>query len=439
MIKETRKREPSLISMRHSFFSNEKSIVEVSVKIGIITIGLILEVVMKTIIAVSMIILVTSISLAKAEEVKIGVLLSFTGPIEGLVPAIAEGAELAMKEVNISGGFLGGSTVTPIRADATCVDAGAATTAAERLVTANRVNAIMGSDCSGVTTAALQSVAIPNGIVMISPASTSPALSTIEDDGLFFRTAPSDARQGQVMAEIISERGFSSVALTYVNNDYGKGLADAFIGAFEGMGGEVTISASHDEQKGDYSAEVGTLASAGGELLVVAGYYLDGRNIVRGSLDSGSFDTFVFPDGMYSSDLLEGFDDELNGSFGQAPGAPGDFKDAFITIAGEADIDGNGPFVGEGYDAAALIMLAMQAAGSSDSNVFKDRVFDVANAPGEPIYPGELGKAIAILTSGGEIDYVGASGVELIEPGEAAGVYQELEIVNGAWEVVGFK
>ncbi len=378
-------------------------------------------------------------SFAQADEVKIGVLLSFTGPIEGLVPPIAKGAELAISEVSDSGAFLDGSSVVPVRADATCVDPAAATAAAERLVTSDQVDAIMGSDCSGVTTAALQNVAIPNGVVMISPASTSPALSQIDDDGLFFRTAPSDARQGQVMADIISDRGYGSVAVTYVNNDYGKGLSDAFARAFESLGGTITINASHDEQKGDYSAEVGTLAAAGGEILVVAGYYLDGKKIVRGSLDAGSFDTFVLPDGMYSPDFLEGFGSELDGSFGQSPGAPGDFKDAFVELASMADLDGTGPFVGEGYDAAALILLAMQAAGSADGNEFKGKVMEVANGPGEPIYPGELAKALEILAAGDDVDYVGASGVELIEPGEASGVYQELEIVGDQWEVIDFR
>ena len=63
---------------------------------------------------------------------------------------------------------------------------------------------------------------------MISPSATSPGLSTAEDDGLFFRTAPSDARQGQVMSDILKDRGISSVAVSYTNNDYGKGLADSF-------------------------------------------------------------------------------------------------------------------------------------------------------------------------------------------------------------------
>ena len=91
------------------------------------------------------------------------------------------------------------------------------------------------------------------------------------------------------------------------------------------------------------------------------------------------------------------------------------------------------------YDAAALILLAMQAAGSSESGKLKNKVMDVANAPGEKIYPGELAKALEILADGGEIDYVGASSVELIGPGESAGNYREFEVKNGAWETVSFR
>ena len=377
---------------------------------------------------------------SKAEEVKIGILLSFTGPIEELEAPMAAGAEFAVAEVSDSGLFLGGSTVTPVRGDATCIDAGAATAAAERLVTVDKVSAIMGSDCSGTTGAVLQNVALPNGIVMISPASTSPGFTTVEDDGLFFRTAPSDARQGELMAEIITERGFGSAAVTFINNDYGKGLADSFAAAFEGMGGEITINAPHEVGKADYSAEVAALAAAGGDLMVVAGYIGEGgKSIVRGSIDAGSFDTFVFPDGMYGDGLLDDFGNELDGSFGQAPGTDSPGLATFTELVSSAGINGEGPFIGESYDAAALILLAMQAAGSSESSMLKEKVMDVANAPGEKIYPGELAKALEILANGGEIDYVGASSVELIGPGESAGNYREFEVQNGAWATVAFR
>ena len=376
---------------------------------------------------------------ALAQEVKLGVLLGFTGPLESLAPDIASGAELAASEVSDSGELLDGSTVTAVRGDSTCIDAGAATASAERLITADNVNAIVGAMCSGATTAALQNAALPNGVVMISPSATSPALSTLEDNGLFFRTAPSDARQGEVIADMLDERGITNVALTYTNNDYGKGLSDAIQSSIEANGGTVTINAAHEDGKGDYSAEVGALAAAGGDLLIVAGY-LDqgGRGIIQAALDTGAFDTFLLPDGMVGESLVENIGDPLNGSFGVLPGSDSDGAEVFATMAEESGFKA-GVYAAEAYDAAALILLGMQAAGSSDAAEFKGSIMDVANAPGEEIMPGELAKALTILKDGGDVDYVGASAVELIGEGESAGNFREIEIKDGAIETLGYR
>lgn len=375
------------------------------------------------------------------KEVKIGVILGFTGPIESLTPSMADGAELAMKEVTDSGLLLDAANVISVRADSTCVDAGAATAAAERLVTAEKIDGIMGADCSGVTGAILSNVAVANGVVMVSPSATSPGLSHAnnEDQGLFFRTAPSDARQGVVMTEVLMEEGLKSVAVTYTNNDYGKGLADAFQAAFEAAGGTVTISAAHEDGKADYSAEVGALASAGGERLVVAGYVdQGGSGIVRAALDSGAFDTFHFPDGMISAKLDENFGSEIDGSTGQHPGTDSDGAGKFVELVNGA-FDATSPFTPEAYDAAALIMLAMQAADSKDSADYKLKIMDVANAPGEKILPGELAKGLQILRDGGDIDYEGATAVELIGSGESAGNYRQIVVKDGATTTVKYR
>ena len=375
---------------------------------------------------------------AMAEDVKLGVLFGFTGPIESLAPAMGSGAELAMAEVTESGKLLGGATVTPSRADTGCIDNGLATSNGERMI-ADGVAGIIGGDCSGVTGAILQNVAIPNGMVMISPSATSPGLSTMEDNGLFFRTAPSDARQGVVMTEVLMDLGIKEVAVTYTNNDYGKGLADSFQAAYEAAGGNVTINAAHEDGKADYSAEVGALAAAGGERLVVAGYVdQGGSGIVRAALDSGAFDSFHFPDGMIGSQLVENFGSEIDGSSGQHPSPSEELATQFTELVGGA-FEATSPFAPESYDAAALIMLAMQAAGSSDPAAYKDRIMDVANAPGEEIRAGELGKALQILADGGDVNYVGASDVELIGPGEAAGNYRVVGYDGGAEVTAGRK
>jgi branched-chain amino acid transport system substrate-binding protein len=376
---------------------------------------------------------------AHTGDVKIGIVLGFTGPLESITPAMADGAELAIAEVNEAGTLLDGATVEAVRADSTCIDSGAAQTAAERLVTSDGIHGIMGADCSGVTSAVLQNVARPNGIVMISPSATSPALSTAEDDGLFFRTAPSDARQGVVMTNVLMDRGITEVALTYTNNDYGKGLADSFEAAFVDAGGVVTISTSHEDGKADYSAEVAELDAAGGEVLVVAGYTdQGGKGIIQSSLDSGAFDTFVLPDGMVGQQLVDDIGSALNGSFGQFPGTDSEGAEIFLELAGDS-FDGTGAFAPESYDAAALMMLAMEAAGSNQSADYMSHVMTVANAPGTEIFPGELAKAIELLKAGEEIDYVGATSVELIGPGESAGNYREIEIQDGEIVTVNFR
>jgi branched-chain amino acid transport system substrate-binding protein len=368
---------------------------------------------------------------AQAEDIKLGIIFGFTGPIESLTGSMAAATEAAIAEVNASGLLLDGSTVTAIRADSTCVDSAAATAAAERLVTSDQVAAIIGGDCSGVTGAILQNVARPNGIVMISPSATSPALSTAEDDGLFFRTAPSDAREGEIAADIMTERGIKTAALTYTNNDYGKGLAEAIATAFEAKGGKITISAAHEDGKADYTAEVGALAAAGGDILIVAGY-LDqgGVGVIRAALDTGAFSLFELPGGMIGDNLTAALGKSIDGSFGQVAGtdAPG-MKILGDSSGGKFDV--NSPYTPESYDAAALIMLAMQAAGSSKSVDLAPKIMDLANAPGEKIYPGELAKALELIKAGTDIDYVGASAVELVGSGESAGNYREIDVTDG--------
>ena len=123
---------------------------------------------------------------AIAEDVKLGILLGFTGPIESLAGSMASSAELAISEVNKSKVFLNGSTVTSVRADSTCIDSNAATASAERLITSDKVHAIVGVSCSGATAAVLQNVALSKGIVMVSPSATSPSLTTMKIMVCFF-------------------------------------------------------------------------------------------------------------------------------------------------------------------------------------------------------------------------------------------------------------
>ena len=386
----------------------------------------------------AVILCLSTITTATLAEVKVGIILGFTGPIESLTPTMRDSAKIALNEVSGDAAFLGGESITILEGDSTCVDSAAAVTAAEGQI-ADGVAAIMGADCSGVTGAIATNVAVPNGVTMVSPSATSPGLTDLDDNGLFFRTAPSDARGGQILANIASDRGLKSVAITYTNNDYGKGLADVFEAAFTANGGTVTAVASHEDGKGDYSAEVGVLGAAGGDALVVVGY-LDqgGKGMIEASLNSGAFDTFVLSDGMIGQSLVDAIGSDLEGSFGSLPGTDSAGADKFATVANNGGVDPSGPYAGESYDAAALIVLAMGAGGSSDRQSIADNIMGVANAPGTEILPGQLLKGLVILKDGGEINYQGATDVELVGVGEASGSFKEVEVSGGAFTTVQF-
>ena len=367
-------------------------------------------------------------------DIKMGIILGFTGPIESLTPAMRDSAKLAFKEASDSGSLLGGETITVLEGDSTCVDSAAAQAAAEKLL-ADGVVAIMGADCSGVTGAIATNVAIPNGVVMISPSATSPGLTDLDDNGLFFRTAPSDARGGQILADITKDRKIKSVAITYTNNDYGKGLADVYAAAVKAHGIKVTAVASHEDGKADYTAEVSTLAAAGGDAVAVIGY-LDqgGKGIIQGSLDSGAFDTFILSDGMIGQSLVDAFGKDLSKSFGSLPGSTGKGAGVFTKVASAGGIDSSGPYTGESYDAAALIVLAMQAGGSNDRGLIAKNVMAVANGPGKKIYPGQLKKGLDLLAKGKAVDYEGATGVNFTDVGEAFGSFLEKEVKGGKFK-----
>src|SRR5690349_2604437 len=205
---------------------------------------------------------------ALAEDVKIGILGDLTGPIESLAPPIVAGAQLAFDQVNAQGGILGGGKIVSVTGDSAC-DPSVAGPAADKLVNTDQVTAIVGAFCTGATIGAATAAGIPGGVVMISPSASAPAVTTVADNDLLFRTTPSDAFQGVKLGELLLSKGIKDVAVTYVNNDYGKGLADVFVATFTAGGGTVSANVAHEDGKADYRAELGQLSSGGSQNLVI--------------------------------------------------------------------------------------------------------------------------------------------------------------------------
>ena len=374
--------------------------------------------------------LVLSATMATASAVNVGELQGFTGPLESMIGPMSGGANLAVTETNASGRYLYG-TIVVVQGDSVCIDPAVATAEAERLINDENVMAIMGPNCSGNTGAVISNVLVPNGVVAISPSATSPALTTQEDGGWFFRTAPSDARQGPVLADIAISRGQTDMAVTYSNSDYGKGLADSFVTAYEAAGGTVTVMAGHEDDKADYSADVAALSAGGSATLAVLGYAdTGGRGIIAASEDTGAFTDYIFGDGMIS-EVTSGA--VADGSWGTLPSPDADLGANWKAVAEAGGVDGSGVFSAESYDAMALIILASQAAGSTDRAAIQAQVLNVANAPGRLCSAGSLGDCLKWISGGLEVDYVGATGVELDAGGTANGSYAEREVIGGVF------
>jgi len=320
-------------------------------------------------------------------NVNVGELQGFTGPLESMIGAMSGGANLAVTESNDSGNYLQGTLVV-VQGDSKCIDPDAAIAEAERMINDESVMAIMGPNCSGNTGAVISNVLVPNGIVAISPSATSPALTDQEDGGWFFRTSPSDARQGQVLADIAISRGQTDMAVTYTNNDYGKGLADAFVTAYEAVGGTVTVISGHEDDKADYSADVAALSAGGSSTLAVLGYAdTGGKGIIAASEDTGAFTDYVFADGMISTTTSGAVPD---GSWGTLPAPSGALAANWLSVAEAGGVDGTGAYSAESYDAMALIILASQAARSTDRAAIQAQVMNIANAPGYQCSAGDL-------------------------------------------------
>jgi branched-chain amino acid transport system substrate-binding protein len=318
-----------------------------------------------------------------------------------------------------------------IQGDSVCIDPAVAIAQAEKMINDDNVMAIMGPNCSGNTGAVITNVLVPNGVVAISPSATSPALTTLEDGGWFFRTAPSDARQGPVLADIAISRGQTDMAVTHSNSDYGKGLADAFVTAYEAAGGTVTVMAGHEDDKADYSADVAALSAGGSATLAVLGYAdTGGRGIIAASEDTGAFTDYIFGDGMISPVTSGAVAD---GSWGTLPSPDATLGANWKAVAEAGGVDGSGVFSAESYDAMALIILASQAARSTDRAAIQAEVMNVANAPGRLCDAGDLANCLKWISGGLEVDYVGATGVELDAGGTANGSYAEREVIGGVF------
>jgi ABC-type branched-subunit amino acid transport system substrate-binding protein len=352
---------------------------------------------------------------AIAADIKVGTLLSQTGPLKEYGPPIRDGAILAGRQMAAAGFeiefFHEDSETNPAPAS----------NAAKKLVDINKVVAIVGALSSGVTLAVAESVTIPNEVILISPASTNPLMTVLPaDEGkdFLFRTCPSDALQGVVAAKLAASYN-KTVSILYVNNAYGQGLAEVFKENFEGTWkGKVLAMVPHDEKASEsYTAELRRALADNPDRLAAFSYPEHAKVYLKEAIEFFRYGRFLFCDGTKSEDIIKAVGAKrLEGQKGTAPGTPGGeafqkFNEYYKAAFGRLPPK---PFITNAYDGTAIIGLAAYAAKVKGlpltSRNIRDKMRFVANPPGEVVTPGEFEKAFGLLAQGKQINYEGAAG-----------------------------
>jgi len=384
-------------------------------------------------------------------DLTIGDSVPLSGGLADFGPPGEKAADVAIDVINDSIQESGVDHTVQIVHEDNCGgdDPQCAVQAARKMVQSDDASCIAGAWASADTIPTAESVAIPEEVLLISPASTSDEITALEDDGLVNRTAPPDSFQGPTLSKYLVEKALKGAQGKTINigarNDaYGTGLADTFSAAWEEAGGKVGERIDYAIKLPTYDSEAEQLVSGNPDGLVIIDfpetYNKVGPALVRVGFDPEK--TFV-TDGLISGDLAESAGaDAVNGLRGTAPGVPdGDPSeeafDKLYTQAAPKDVERQ-TFDAQNFDAVVLCYLAAVAAGSTEGADMAEEVVDIS-APGGTEYTfEELPEAVEALQNGDDIDYQGASGpIDMNETGDAtAGVYDLYDFKNGVPEPV---
>ncbi len=361
----------------------------------------------------------------------LGAVLSLSGSMAAIGGAIGDAGQLAVDQMNEAGGMLGCEVEYRLRDDQGQPNVGI--DAAMSLVSIEGVEVLLGAIQSGITMPVLTSVAVPEGVTQISCCSTAPNFTELaasgDTQGYWFRTLPTVRPQGFVMADIARERGYESVAVIYVNSDYGVAMTEAFNDAFTAAGGTVTEMVPYNQEQASYRAEVSTALATEPDALFLVAFPADGATALREWLSFGGTQNILLSNALRATEFIDAVGAEyLQNAAGidnaQFDGPSVDaFNAAWEERFGSAP---EGPGLHTMYDAAAIAMLAAQKAGVYEGAAIRDAVREVTGPGGEVINPGPEGfaRAIEVLAEGGDISYVGATGpIEFDDYGDVSGPY----------------
>jgi ABC-type branched-subunit amino acid transport system substrate-binding protein len=369
-------------------------------------------------------------------DLTIGDSIPLTGDLADFGPPGQKASDLAVSVINQANQQAGVDNTVKVVHEDNETSPQAAVQAARKLVDSDNASCITGAWASSDTIPTAQSVSIPDGVLQISPASTSDEITSLNDDGLVNRTAPPDSFQGptlaNTMADAMGGAQGKTVNIGARNDSYGTGLAGTFGDAWKELGGTVGQQVIYDPEQPSYDSEAAQITSGNPDAIVIIDFPETFAKVGPALQRTGNWDPSKgwFTDGLASGDVPDSVDAQvIDGMRGTAPGSPdkGEASTAFddlYTSSDPKDVDRQ-TFDTQNFDATILCYLAAVAAGSTDGKDMADKLVDVSAPPGTPYTWEQLPEAIKALQNGDDIDYQGASGaIDMDAAGDAtAGVY----------------
>jgi ABC-type branched-subunit amino acid transport system substrate-binding protein len=380
-------------------------------------------------------------------DLTVGDLVPLTGDLSDFGPPGRKAADLASEQIQTAIDEVGADhTFRVVHAD-TQTDPQASVQAARKLVGADNATCLAGAWASADTIPVGRSVSTREGVLQISPASTSDEITGLTDRGLINRTTPPDSFQGPALAEAMAQTLDSAegkiVNIGARNDAYGTGLADTFTEAWEASGGAIGERVIYDPEQPSYDSEAARIVAGDPDGWVIIDFPETFQKVGPALVRAGGWDperTFV-TDGLASGSLPEDVGRRATeGVRGTAPGVP----DAAVSAQAFDELweRAGGPerqtFDAQNFDAVVLCYLAAVAAGSTDGADMAEVVRDISAPPGRQLTWEQLPEAIRALQDGQEIDYVGASGpIDMNDDGDpTAGVYDIFRYEDGDLNVV---
>lgn len=308
--------------------------------------------------------------------IKLGATFPLTGEVASYGQKAKRGIELAVQDINASGGVLGRKVEVDFQDDRN--DKKEAVSILTQFATIDRVPVVFGSAGSSVTLA-IAPVANRNEVVLMSPISSAASLST-EGGPYFFRTVPADDLQAEVLAKWVHDSGARHVAVVYTNNSWGKPLAEGFEAQYTSLGGTVLLAEGVPESSTDFRTIIAKLKALDGlDAVVSPTYPKEGGNFVRQAIELG-LDVPLFGGDNWGSPEFRSI--AANAANGVQYTAPSEnvspeyeaFAKRYEARYGEApDV-----FGAYAYDAAMAVFKAMQACGSTEPDKVREALLSVS-------------------------------------------------------------